>query len=220
LFNYLTTGYKPKRNYEKLLPAPKMAKSGLLQRIRREIAAHTPESPGLIQLKTNALEDADVTRALYLASQAGVHVDLLVRDTCRLRPGLAGLSENVRVLSIVGRFLEHARVYYFRNGGAEEYYIASADCMKRNLDSRVELICPVEDPALRQELRMFLDLQLTDMRRAWEMQADGSYVQRVPTSRKQMRGAQERMIDWADARSREANRLRHRKPKGIGRRNA
>ncbi len=119
-------------------------------------------------MKMNALEDADITRALYQASQAGVKVDLIVRDTCRLRPGLPGLSENVTIISIVGRFLEHARIFYFRNGGNEEYYIGSADCMKRNLESRVEVVAPVEKPALRAELRYLLDTQLTDQRSAWD----------------------------------------------------
>src|SRR5262249_10939339 len=134
-FNYLTTGYRPKRVYQKLLPAPTLLKKALLGKIAREIAVHSPASPGLIRFKMNALEDADITRALYLASRAGVRVELIVRDTCRLRPGIAGLSETVRVVSIVGRFLEHGRVYYFRNGGDEEYFIGSADCMKRNLES-------------------------------------------------------------------------------------
>ena len=102
----------------------------------------------------NALEDSDIVEALYRASQAGVRVELIVRDTCRLRPGLPGLSETVTVVSIVGRFLEHARIYYFRNGGDEEYFIGSADLMKRNLESRVEVVTPVEDPALRDELRV------------------------------------------------------------------
>ena len=105
----------------------------------------------------NALEDADITRALYRASQAGVKVDLIVRDTCRLRPGIPGLSENVRVVSIVGRFLEHGRIYYFRNGGAEEYFIGSADCMTRNLESRVEVVVPVEDPTLATNCARVLD---------------------------------------------------------------
>src|SRR6185369_4223046 len=120
LFNYLTTGYRPKRDYRKLLPAPKALKKALLTKIDREIAAHTPASPGLIRFKVNALEDVDITRALYRASQAGVKVDLIVRDTCRLRPGLPGLSEHIRVVSVLGRFLEHGRIFYFRNGGQEE----------------------------------------------------------------------------------------------------
>jgi len=126
----------------------------------------------LIQFKVNALEDADITRALYVAARAGVKVDLIVRDTCRLRPGLAGLSENVRVVSIVGRFLEHGRIYYFRNGGDEEYLIGSADCMKRNLESRVEVVTPVEDVQLRKELRTVLDSQLKPNRCQWVMQSE------------------------------------------------
>jgi polyphosphate kinase len=221
LFNYLTTGYKPKRNYKKLLPAPKVLKQALLDKIEREITVHTAESPGLIQMKFNALDDADITRALYRAARAGVKVDLLVRDTCRLRPGIPGLSGSVSVVSIVGRFLEHARVFYFRNGGAEEYYIGSADGMKRNLESRVEVLTPVEDEALRKELRAFLDLQLSNKRSAWDMQADGSYVQRRPdpeAKKSKARSAHQLMIEWADKRNKEATRLRRRKPRGVARR--
>jgi len=131
LFNYLTTGYKPSRAYKKLLPAPKLLKPALLKKIRREIRRVSEGQKGLIQIKTNALEDVEITRALYEASQAGVRVDLIVRDSCRLRPRVPGLSDNVRVVSVVGRFLEHSRIYHFYNGGDEEYYIGSADCMTR-----------------------------------------------------------------------------------------
>ena len=117
------------RTYKKLLPAPKLLKPALLKKIRREIRRVSEGQKGLIQIKTNALEDVDITRALYEASQAGVHVDLIVRDSCRLRPRVPGLSDNIRVVSIVGRFLEHSRIYHFHNGGNEEYYIGSADCM-------------------------------------------------------------------------------------------
>ena len=144
LFNYLTTGCVPKRDYRKLLPAPKLLKPSLLAKIEREILSHSSESPGLIQFKMNALEDVDITAALYRAAQAGVKVDLIVRDTCRLRPGIPGLSDTVRVISIVGCFLEHSRIFYFRNNGDEEYFIGSADGMKRNLESRVEVVTPVE----------------------------------------------------------------------------
>jgi polyphosphate kinase len=173
LFNYLTTGYGPGRGYKKLLVGPARLKPALLERIEREIR-HGRE--GLIQFKMNALEDADITRALYRAAQAGVRVELVVRDTCRLAPGIAGLSESARVVSIVGRFLEHARIYYFRNRGADEYFIGSADCMKRNLESRVEVLAPVEDQRARQELRTMLDLQLAPNRDAWTMLPDGAYV--------------------------------------------
>ncbi|MHC4222491.1 MAG: RNA degradosome polyphosphate kinase, partial [Planctomycetota bacterium] len=207
---------KPKRNYRKILPAPKILKAALLEKIHREIAGHSEESPGLIQLKLNALEDVEVTRALYRASQAGVQVDLIVRDTCRLRPGIEGLSENVRVISIVGRFLEHTRICYFRNGGEEEFFIGSADCMKRNLNSRVEVYVPVEDPGLREDLRFLLDVQLDDVRGAWEMQPDGSYVQ--PREEESVH-SQKSLIEWAETKFREATRLRRRKPRGIRRRN-
>jgi polyphosphate kinase len=210
LFNYLTTGYKPKRNYQKLLPAPKILKQKLLEKIDREIKANSPEDPGLIQLKMNALEDTDITKALYRAARAGVRVDLLVRDTCRLRPGLPDLSENVRVVSIVDRFLEHARVFYFRNGGDEEYFFGSADCMKRNLESRVESVVPVENPRLRGTLRFMLDVQLNDPCNAWDMQTDGSYVRRVPSD-ESAKSAQYQLIDWAEKEHRGASRLKRRK---------
>jgi polyphosphate kinase len=215
LFNYLTTGYVPKRNYQKLLPAPKVLKLALLGKIEREIAAHSPDSPGLIQFKMNALEDAEVTRALYRASQAGVKVDLIVRDTCRLRPGIPGLSDNVRVISIVGRFLEHTRIFYFRNGGNEEYFIGSADCMQRNLESRVEVVTPVEWPSLRAELRQMLDIQLNDQRTAWDMQSDGSYIQRQPTGDQDVRSSPEILIDVVSQRQKDAMRLKKRKRQGA-----
>jgi polyphosphate kinase len=218
LFNYLTTGYRPKRAYLKLLPAPTLLKKTLLAKIEREAAAHSPESPGSIQLKMNALEDADITQALYRASQAGVKVDLIVRDTCRLRPGIEGLSENVRVVSIVGRFLEHARLYYFRNGGDEEYFIGSADCMKRNLESRVEVVVPVESASLHKELRTILDMQLNGNHDAWEMQPDGTY-QFHPPAAGQPRYHQA-LIDLAEKRHRDASRLRRRRPKGFARRSS
>lgn len=211
LFNYLTTGFTPKRDYRKLLVAPKLLKKGLLSRIAREIEVHKPESPGWIRFKMNALEDADISRALYEASRGGVRVDLLVRDSCRVRPGLAGISDNIRVVSVVGRFLEHARVYYFRNGGDEEYWIGSADAMNRNLESRVEVLAPVESPGLRQELRTFLDILWDDPRSAWEMASDGSYVQRTPPPGADGRGAHERLIELAEGRHREATRLRRRR---------
>jgi len=214
LFNYLTTGYRPGRDYLKLIVAPKRLKQALLDRIEREVARHRAQGQGLIQMKMNALEDAVITRALYRASQAGVAVDLIVRDTGRARPGLPGLSETMRVTSIVGRFLEHSRIYYFRNGGeAEEWLIGSADLMSRNLESRVEVLVPVEAPALRAELRTILDIQLADTRAGWRMQGDGSYVKEDvggPTS-------QERLIERAEERQRLAAKER-RKARRSGRR--
>lgn len=211
LFNYLTTGFTPKRNYQKLLVAPKLLKKGLLTRIQREAAGHSPENPGHLQFKMNALEDVDIARALYEASRAGVRVDLLVRDSCRVRPGVPEVSEHLRVVSIVGRFLEHARVYYFRNGGEEEYWIGSADAMKRNLEHRVEVLVPVEDPALRQDLRVMLDTQWNDARSAWEMQSDGTYRQRTPGPRDESRPSQAVLADLAEKRNKEATRLKKRR---------
>jgi polyphosphate kinase len=147
-----------------------------------------------------------------------VKVELIVRDTCRLRPALPGLSETVTVVSIVGRFLEHARIYHFRNGGDEEFFIGSADLMKRNLESRVEVVTPVFDPALRDELRFVLDTQLQDRRSAWEMRPDGSYVQRQPRDEAEAVGSQQALIAAAERRFFEANRLRKRKPRSIARR--
>ena len=217
LFNYLTTGYTPRRRYAKILSAPKLLKRAVLSKISREMEVHATDGSGHIQFKANALEDADIVRALYEASRAGVRVDLLVRDTCRLRPGLPGISENVRVVSVVGRFLEHSRIYYFRNGGDEEYYIGSADLMKRNLEQRVEIVVPVEAPALRAELRSVLDLHMADERNAWDMQPDGTYVQRRSDD-PGAPGCQQKLIALAENRLRAAMRLRRRKPQVIVRR--
>jgi polyphosphate kinase len=200
LFNYLTTGYTPVRKYQKILPSPNMLKKALLSKIEREINLHTSDSPGLIQFKTNALEDKDITKALYKASQAGVHVDLIIRDSCRLRPGIPGLSENISVISIVGRFLEHTRIFYFKNGGNEEYFIGSADLMKRNLESRVEVAAPVEAQAEQARLREILDIQITNKRSAWEMQSDGSYIQRKPKDGDDNRTVHDILIELAQKR--------------------
>ena len=180
LFNYLTTGFKPRRKYALLLTAPLFLKQALLAKIERETVLHREGGKGLIQFKINALEDGDIVKALYRASQAGVTIDLIVRDTCRLRPGITGLSKTIRVISIVGRFLEHSRIYYFGNGGTEEYFISSADAMKRNLGARVEILCPIDPPSLVREIRSILDVHLQDTRSAWEMQPNGSYIQRMP----------------------------------------
>jgi len=200
LFNYLTTGFKPRRKYSCLLTAPLFLKKALLAKIEREITLHREAGGGLIQFKINALEDGDIVTALYRASQAGVTIDLIVRDTCRLRPGIAGLSENIRVISIVGRFLEHSRMYYFRNGGAEEYFISSADAMKRNLEARVEVLCPVEAPALAREIRAILNVHLADSRSAWDMQPDGSYIQRTPADTDVTGGSHCQLLELAEKR--------------------
>ncbi|MDD2740264.1 MAG: polyphosphate kinase 1 [Methylomonas lenta] len=203
LFNYLTTGLVPKRNYQSLLIAPNKLKTKLLEKIEREISKHSAKSPGIIQFKMNALEDMDITKALYKAAQTGVKIDLIIRDTCRLRPGIAGLSENIRVISIVGRFLEHSRIYYFHNGGEEEYFIGSADCMKRNLESRVEVVAPVQKTELQAALRQILEVQLSNQRSVWEMQSNGQYIQLHPKDKQS--GVQERLIKLANERFDEAN---------------
>jgi polyphosphate kinase len=200
LFNYLTTGYAPVRKYQKILPSPNILKRALLRKIDREVELHSPENPGLIQFKSNALEDKDITKALYRASQAGVHVDLILRDTCRLRPGIKGLSENISVISIVGRFLEHARIFYFRNNGNEEYFIGSADLMKRNLESRVEVVTPIEDPECQKRLREIIDIQLSNKRSVWDMQSDGTYIKRQPEKGDDPRTVQEILIELAEQR--------------------
>jgi polyphosphate kinase len=196
-FNYLTSGNVPDRKYTKLLPAPTRFKKALLSKIEREIMKHSEKSPGLIRFKMNALEDKDITQALYRASQAGVKIDLIVRDTCRLRPGLPGLSDRVTVVSIVGRFLEHARIYYFRNDGNEEYYISSGDCMTRKLENRIEVAVPVEEPDLQAQLRQILDLQLENRWGRWIMQPDGTYSRTTTETGDQGRAAQECLIDLA-----------------------
>jgi polyphosphate kinase len=214
LFNYLTTGYAPARVYRKILPAPTVLKKTLIGKIEREAKMHSASSPGLIQLKINALEDVDVTRALYRAAQAGVKIDLIVRDTCRFRPRIPGLTDSARVVSIVGRFLEHGRIYYFRAGGAEEYFIGSADCMKRNLESRVEVMVPVEDPALRKELRAVLDCQLAPNRCAWEMQPDASYIQDTAAKA----DCQQYLVGLVEQQLKEATKRKRKKPRGFARR--
>ena len=216
LFNYLTTGYYGNRSYKKILPAPALLKKALLEKIEREAKLHSSSSPGLIQMKVNALEDADITRALYRTSRAGVKIELVVRDTCRLRPGVPGLSENVRVVSVVGRFLEHGRIFYFRNGGNEEYFIGSADCMKRNLESRVEVVAPVEDPSLRKELRTVLDLQLRPNHATWEMHSDATYTRTVAGDRQT--NCQQALIDLVTNREREASKVRRKRRRGFARR--
>ena len=215
LFNYLTTGFTAKRNYLKISPAPRFLKKALLTRIDREIEIQTLQAGGHIQFKMNALEDGDIVKALYRASMAGVKIDLFVRDTCRLRPGIPGLSDNIRVTSVVGRFLEHSRLYYFRNGGNEEYFIASADAMKRNLEARVEILCPVESPELTRELRKIFDVHTADMRSAWDMQPDGTYIQRIPTGDDNCNGSHQIMIGLAEKRLKETLKQKKKRPKAI-----
>jgi polyphosphate kinase len=210
LFNYLSTGYKPKRTYAKILPSPKHCKPALLEKIDREIEHQHEGRECLIQIKTNALEDVDITRALYHAAREGVHIDLIVRDSCRLSPYDSGLSGTVRVVGIVGRFLEHSRLYYFRNGGEEEYFMGSADCMKRNLESRVEVLVPVEPDSLRRELRFVIDTLLSDTSGAWEMREGGRYERIAPGPDKKPRSAQQILNERAIKQHHAVTRLKRR----------
>lgn len=214
IFNFLTTGYTPTRKYNKVLMAPSTLKRELIAKIDREVQHQKEGREGLIQMKLNALEDMDITRSLYRASQAGVKVDLIVRDTCRLRPGVEGLSDNIRVVSIVGRFLEHARLFYFKNDGEEEYYISSADAMRRNLEHRVEVTVPVEDEALRGEIRKLLDIQLRPDMTRWEMHGDGTHELVLRSNGKLQKDAQQTLIAIADKRHKHAEKLKKIQSKG------
>jgi polyphosphate kinase len=175
LFNFLT-GFSRQKEYRKLLVAPVNLRDRMLSLIRRETEHARQGRPARIAVKINRLADTQVVRALYEASQAGVSVDLVVRGICMLRPGVPGLSETVRVRSIVGRFLEHSRVFYFLNGGEEELYTGSADWMNRNMDRRVEVVAPVRDPRLKRYLKdVLLAAYLRDNVKARELRPDGSY---------------------------------------------
>ncbi len=193
LFNVLT-GFAIPAGYRKLVVAPRWMKRHLLEGIAREIAHAGAGRKARILAKMNAIVDAEVIEALYRASQAGVEVDLIVRGICCLRPGVPGVSDNIRVVSILGRFLEHSRATVFRNGGREEVFITSADWMPRNLDRRVEVSVPIEDPRHRSEIRRLLELMLADNRQAWEMRPDGSYVQRHPAPGEPERGTHRILI--------------------------
>jgi polyphosphate kinase len=179
LFNTLT-GFSRQRVYRKLLVAPVGMRQRFLQLVEREAEHARNGRPARIIMKLNAIVDAESIDALYRASQAGVEIDLIVRGICCLRPQVPGLSDRIRVISIVGRFLEHSRLWYFANDGHAEFYIGSADWMPRNFDRRVECTAPVEDPQLHLRLMALLETCLNDNRQAWELSADGSYVQRRP----------------------------------------
>ncbi|GGM37114.1 polyphosphate kinase [Micromonospora sonchi] len=178
LFNVLT-GYSRQTAYRRLLVAPQGIRSGLIERIQREIAHVRLGQPGLVQFKVNALVDEEITDALYRASQAGVHVDLIIRGMCMLRPGVPGLSENIRVRSILGRFLEHSRIFRFGNNGDTEFWIGSADLMHRNLDRRVEALVQVSDPVARAELDHVLGTAMSPDVEAFELGADGTWTRRT-----------------------------------------
>jgi len=180
LFNVLT-GYSYRQSYRKLLVAPDLMKDQLLARIEREIKQHREKKNGYLAFKMNALVDRKCIQALYRASQAGVKVDLQVRGICCLRPGVPGISDNITVTSVVGRFLEHPRMYYFRNGGEEELLLGSADLMPRNLDRRVEQLFPIEDPDLRESVHEhILCVHLRDNMQARRLLPDGQYERVQP----------------------------------------
>ncbi|MEB3341380.1 polyphosphate kinase 1 [Okeania sp.] len=180
LFNFLT-GYSRQKSYRKLLIAPVNMRDRFIQVIRREIENCKNGNTGRIVAKMNSLVDQEIIANLYAASQAGVKIDLIIRGICCLRPGLKDISENIKVISIIGRYLEHSRIFYFYNNGKEEVYIGSADWMPRNLNRRVEAITPVEDPDIVKELQEIMGILLSDNRQAWDLQADGQYIQRRPS---------------------------------------
>ncbi len=180
LFNYLT-GYSRQMSYRKLLIAPVNLRDRMIEHIQRETELQRHGKKGRIMAKMNSLVDTDIIAALYAASQVGVEIDLVVRGICSIRPGLRGISENIRVISIIGRFLEHDRIFYFQNNGRPKVFIGSADWRPRNLERRVEAVVPIEDPDLAGQLRELLELMFADNRLAWELQADGQYIQRRPS---------------------------------------
>ena len=212
LFNYLT-GYSAKAEYKKLLVAPVDLREHLERMIQREIKHQRQGERGHLIFKMNALVDKRSIRLLYEASQAGVQVDLLVRGICCLRPGIKGVSENIKVTSIVGRFLEHSRIYYFRNGGQEEIYLGSADLMPRNLNRRVEVVFPVRDAKLIHELRCdILDTYLSDEVKARHMRANGTYSRSSNRSTADAVNSQQAFIDRAIAHSKNRSAPPHAVP--------
>ena len=179
LFNFLT-GYSRQKSYRKLLVAPVSLRDRMVEMINREAENCRQGKTGRIVAKMNSLVDSQIIQTLYEASQAGVEIDLIVRGICCLRPGLPGISDKIRVVSIIGRFLEHSRIFYFHNNGEEEMYIGSADWMTRNLSRRVEAVTPIESPEIFSDLQEILGVMLADNRKAWELQSDGTFVQRKP----------------------------------------
>ncbi|HST70704.1 MAG TPA: polyphosphate kinase 1 [Solirubrobacterales bacterium] len=200
MFNFLT-GYGRPAEYRKVLVSPTTMRDQIIEEIQRTAEAHQAGEEARIALKMNSLVDARCIRALYEASQAGVRIDLNVRGICCLRPGVEGISENIRVCSIVGRFLEHSRIYAFRRGEETRVLMGSADLMPRNLDSRVELVTPVEDAALKAELLDVLERSLADNSNSWELGSDGSWSKRQPDG--ETRNVQEELIARHSARAAE-----------------
>ncbi|WCK54719.1 RNA degradosome polyphosphate kinase [Aneurinibacillus sp. Ricciae_BoGa-3] len=179
LFNHLS-GYSKTPKWKKIASAPKGLRNKLLELIDNEIAGSTPESPGHIIIKMNSLTDKKLIKALFKASAAGVQIDMIIRGICCLRPGIPGVSENIRVRSIVGRFLEHSRIYYFKNSGDGQIFLSSADWMTRNMERRVEILFPIEAKRLKQRLKDILVVYLQDNIKARQLNTDGSYTHVVP----------------------------------------
>lgn len=196
-FFNLLTGYSQEVGWKKLTISPTGLRTRFLELIEREIRVSSPDQPGLIMAKVNSLQDRGVCQALYRASRAGVRILLNVRGICCLRPGVKGTSESIDVISIVDRFLEHARIFYFRNGGHEEVYLSSADWMDRNIDRRLEILFPILQPSLRDRLIRVLETFFADNVKAWRLQTDGTYV-RVKAKEPTVR-AQERFYEEAVA---------------------
>jgi polyphosphate kinase len=196
VFNSLT-GYSSKRSYNALLVAPIGLRQGIRALVEREIEHAKAGRPARMIFKNNAVADQAMIRILYRASQAGVAVDMVVRGVCCLRPGIPGISDRIKVRSIVGQFLEHSRIYYFENGGSPEVYIGSADLMERNLDRRVEVLSPILDASIRQLIRdAVLEVLLSDTDRAWELQTDGSYVRALPPEGVPPLNSQRFLLEW------------------------
>jgi polyphosphate kinase len=202
LFHYLT-GYAPGQSYNQVLIAPRNMRSAFYKLIREEIANQEAHGNGRIVAKMNGLDDVGVIRQLYRASQKGVQVDLIVRGHSRLRPGLAGYSDNIRIISILGRFLEHDRIYYFYNNDRPLVFIGSADWRNRNLKSRVELITPIEEPDLRERIITILDDALSDDQLAWELDPEGAYHLRQAAGQKSGRNFHELLMKQARKRAKE-----------------
>lgn len=200
---HMLTGYVPEQEYRTLMVAPRDLRNRFTELIRREIAHQKTSGNGRIIAKMNALDDTQIIRELYRASQAGVQIDLVVRGHCRLRPGLPGYSETIRVVSIIGRFLEHSRIFYFHNGGEPETYIGSADWMRRNLDDRVEVVTPVADPEALLRLHRTLAFALEDNRQAWDLQPDGRYLLRYPPDGEKVRAFHDTLMARARRRTEE-----------------
>jgi polyphosphate kinase len=200
MFNFLT-GYGRPAGFRKVLVSPTTMRDQIIEEIERTVEAHEAGEESRIALKMNSLVDAKCIQALYDASQAGVRIDLNVRGICCLRPGIEGVSENIRVCSILGRFLEHSRIYVFRRGEETRVLMGSADLMPRNLDSRVELVVPVEDAAIKAELLDVLERCLADNASSWELDSDGHWVRQQPNG--ELRNAQEELMARHSARAAE-----------------